>query len=230
MDIAGVSGHTVICGWDEHGEAVVREILCHDRFSRVVVITERERIPLIDPQIHVVQGDFTHQDALNRARISAARAAIILADRTGDRSPQDTDARSILAVLAIESMNPAVHTTAEVLNSDNVFHFRNAGVDEIVQSGAYTGNLLAHVTVNRGLGGIYEHLFTMEGNRFHLVPAPPSLVNQSFLEALNVMSQHHRALLIGLRRQQETLLTALDQHIQADDELIVLSKRAPKVS
>jgi voltage-gated potassium channel len=230
MDIAGISGHTVICGWDEHGEAVVREILCHDRFSRVVVITERERIPLIDPQIHVVQGDFTHQDALERARMSEARAAIILADRTGDRSLQDTDARSILAVLAIESMNPAVHTTAEVLNPDNAFHFRNAGVDEIVQSGAYTGNLLAHVTVNRGLGAIYEHLFTMEGHRFHLLPAPPSLVNQSFLEALNVMSQHHRALLIGLRRQQETLLNAQDQHIQAGDELIVLSDRAPKVS
>lgn len=228
MDIAGLKNHTVVCGWDDHGETIIRELLNHDVYMHVVVITEQERISISDSNVHVIQGDFTQREVLEQARVAFARAAIVLADRSNGRTRQDADARSILGVLAIESFNSDVYTTAEVLNPDNEFHFSNAGVDEIIVSGAYTGNLLAHSTINEGLGMVYNDLLTMEGNRLHMVPAPSSFMGKSFMEVLNLVNTKRNALLIGVYRDGETLLGAVVDAIETDDVLIVLSDKRPK--
>ncbi len=229
MDIAGLKNHTVICGWDDHGETIIHELLNNDVYGHIVVITELERISIAEANVHVIQGDFTQRDMLEQARVAFAKAAIVLADQTGGRSKQDADARTILGVLAIESFNSDVHTTAEVINSENQFHLENAGVDELIVTGAYTGNLLAHATINSGLGTVYNDLLTMEGNRLHMVPAPSAMEGMAFMDVLAKISKNFGALLIGIHREGETLLNPIQDVLEPSDVLILISDARPKL-
>ena len=112
-----LNDHIVICGWTPKTEVILKEY----RGSRatknlpIVVISEIEASRLdanIDrlANIFIIHDDFTKMSALERAGISTARICIVLADTTEGRSEQDADARTILAALTVEKMNPDVYT------------------------------------------------------------------------------------------------------------------------
>ena len=78
--------------------------------------------------VYFVNGDITSADDLRRAGIEEATAAVVC---PADPS-NESDMRSILAVMAIESIAPDVSTVVEVNNPAHVEHFRRAHADEIM--------------------------------------------------------------------------------------------------
>ena len=63
---------------------------------------------------------------------------------------EDMDSRTLLTVLAIETLAPSVYTCVEVIRSENLEHFANTHADEIVISAKLTGALLAHSAATPG--------------------------------------------------------------------------------
>ena len=55
-----------------------------------------------------MKGDFTRRETLDLAQIDTAASVIVLADTTMERAHQDIDARTVLASLAIEKINPNI--------------------------------------------------------------------------------------------------------------------------
>ena len=93
----------------------------------MVVLHESERSPA-GADVHFVRGDTTSAADLERAGIPDAAAAITCpSDGTNE-----ADMRSILTVLAIETMAPQVRTVVEVNNPKHVEHLRRAHADEIL--------------------------------------------------------------------------------------------------
>ena len=95
-----------------------------------------------------MRGDTTNSADLERAGIPDAAAAIICpSDATNE-----ADMRSILTVLAIETMAPKVRTVVEVNNPKHVEHVRRAHADEILVTSQLASRLLARTALYPGPG------------------------------------------------------------------------------
>ena len=89
--------------------------------TKIVVIHDSDKNPAGD-DVYFVNGDITTSADLVRAGIEDAMAAVVC---PADGS-NEADMKSILCVMAIESLAPQVRTVVEVNNPNHVEHFRAA--------------------------------------------------------------------------------------------------------
>src|SRR6185503_3686583 len=144
MDRFQLTDHLVICGWN----------------SSVPLIIDELQVAQDAPRVFFVGGDYTRPEVLDQARIQHARRAIIVADATKPRSDQDRDARTVLAALMIERMNPKIISCAELLNRQNEAHLRVVGIDEVITTSEAGGQHLAMAAMQPGLATVVSELLT----------------------------------------------------------------------
>lgn len=214
MLIDDLEGHIVVCGWNRGGPTLVHE-LCRDPRYRdraiVVIVGAEEEADLeIDydevdrERLYIVRKDYTRVQVLEEAGIRRAAKAILLADATGDRSDQDRDARTVLAALTIENLNEGIFTCVELLHQENAPPLRLAGVEEIVIATEYSGNIMAHASLNAGLVHLFDEILTSSyGNNFFKAQAPEAWEGRSFLEVFEETKRVHGAIVLGAERKDE---------------------------
>ena len=149
---AKLRDHLVVCGWNRSTEGMLEGLarMAGLGKARIVLVNE------MDPEefqecaarhrgmdLRFVRGDFTSETVLRRASVHAARTAVFVSDESGDNTLAKADERTILATLAIKSMNPDIVTSAELVNAENAGHLRRANVDDIIVDGEFNGLLLA---------------------------------------------------------------------------------------
>src|SRR6188474_207319 len=127
MGAAGFTDHIVVCGWNSTARDLIEELKGDEFATKVVLLHDAERNPAGDG-VYYVRGDITNTDDLERCGVADAHSAIVF---PSDRS-DEADMRSILAVMAIESIAPNVRTVVEANNPMHVDHFRRADADEIL--------------------------------------------------------------------------------------------------
>lgn len=123
--------HIIICNWNEHGNAIVEQLLAAEtkEYREVVIVADLEECPYDDVRVHFVRGNPTKNEVLVRAGIESADTAIILG---GEGDAQSTDALAILTALAVESLRPEIYTCVIIFNPENKRHLEHAKVDEII--------------------------------------------------------------------------------------------------
>jgi voltage-gated potassium channel len=206
MEIDEIKDHCVVCGWNRSAELILEELLHDDHYRNAVVITEREDLdshPFFQHHAHrafVLHGDFTRVDVLKEAGIERARAAILLADASKEaRSSQDRDARTVLAAMLIEKMNDTIFTTVQLLNRDNETSLRRAGVEEIIVTDEYVGNIIGSVVRNRGMTTMLDELLTSRyGHQFFKERLPKDLVGKPVAEVMTTLKVRHNATLLAV--------------------------------
>jgi len=203
-------GHVVICGWNTQGESVVRELLNahtgtpHD----IAILAETERRPLQIDEVEFVSGNPAQDRDLRRARVQDARSVIVLTDFT--RDPNEADAKALLIVLAVESLNSQVHTCVQILNSANRIHFEHANADEIICLDQLGGNLAVASALNQGTSYLVSELLTFNsGSEFYRCSdrLPAELVGKEFAKAVHVLAKRHM-LLLGIETDNSEELQA----------------------
>ncbi|MBI4870743.1 MAG: potassium channel protein [Candidatus Riflebacteria bacterium] len=207
VSIEDVRGQILICGWNRAGLRLVRELLA-DRSQPprpVVVVAElaeadaAEVARLSPERVYVVRGDYTRVSVLEQAGVRHASTAVLLADRTADRSDQDRDARTVLAALTIEKMAPRVFTTVELINPDNESHLRIAGVEEVFVKATVTASFLAAISLNPGLGKLARSLFAGGiGTAVHRVPVPEQWTGIELARVFRGIKAQANAAVLGL--------------------------------
>jgi len=209
--------HTVILGVNDKLKRVDNLLL--EMNQRVVIVTQDvDRVPQYPEHlVAMIEGDFVEVSILERARVREAKTAIILAD-THQRRMRDADARSVLAALAVEKMNPDINTVVEALSEDTTFHLENADVDDILQSGAITAEMLAFSSDHPGYA---EHLQVLlrfvHQNRVVTFETPQRLVGKTLYDTQTLLAGEQRILLAVTRDGEETLDP--DLVLNADDTL-----------
>ena len=225
--------HVVLCGWNSNAEEVIAGLLrsLPEKKIRLVLINElpEEKMEALkykyrDHNFKFLRGDFAQEEALERANITKARSAILLADTSGQHSLEKADEHTILGTLAIKSLAPEVKTCAELLNPENRQHLKRANVDEIVVRGEHLGNLLAAATASPGLPRVFSSLLSPEEeNKMWKVEIPSSYIGKTAGELAGYFRDNHQALLFALLRERkelalEKILTddysAIDQFIK----------------
>ncbi len=131
--IAGLSGHYIICGLGRVGANVAEELIAT---QRPFVVIERDALALDrwlerQPDTLHLHEDGADDDALRRAGV--ARAAGVFAV-TAD------DSQNLMVALSVKLLNPAARVVARLHDMRNTDKARRAGADEIV-SPDFTGGL-----------------------------------------------------------------------------------------
>jgi voltage-gated potassium channel len=189
MSKCGYEGHTVICGWNERGRFLLRELLAAGKQAALVA---RER-PLSLPAdgVFFVAGSPADEEALQRAGIMNASAAVILANHAGAVESSDVDARTILTALAVEAANPEVYSVIELNNPENERHARLAKVDDVI----YCDNLIAEITatcaVHAGISVFIRDILCSsdDGHRFAAFDVPESFKGQALREYFSTLRE-----------------------------------------
>ena len=225
--------HIVICGWTPKTEVILREYRVNKSTKNVPIVViaenEQDRIsPEIErlPNVFIIQDDFTKLSALNRAGIADARICIVLADTSDGRSEQDADARTILASLSVEKVNPDVYTCAELFNRSYGTHLELGKVNEFVVSEEYGAYVIAQAGMHRGLINVLGELLTYRhGNEFFRTPIPKSWIGRPFNELLTELKENKNAILVAVHPQDSEMDVNPENHsFTAGDEVVVICK------
>ena len=233
MGEAKYRNHIVICGWSPKGQEILRELHSDEVVDKrpIVIVADLEQNPTDDDLVTFIRGSTSDHHTLERANLPGADTAIILADEShAGLGPDERDAMTLLTTLAVETLNPQVHTCVEVIRSENVHHFQRAKADEVVVSAELTGNLLATAAVTHGISHVVADLTGhAEGNEFYSVDAPSSLAGGSFATAMERLKREGDAILIGVARNGHDydLNPPADRTIEAGDRLLVIAESDP---
>jgi voltage-gated potassium channel len=237
--LSDLSGHVVICGWDRMGTLILSELeTVPSLWMRgVVVIAETDdeiqNCPAVknSSRLFHVKEDFTKIEVLERVGVKKARAAVVLADKGDNLRDQDRDARTVLAALTLEKLNPDIFTCAELLEEQNATHLKIAGVEEIISRTSLTAGLFASTLVNQGISSVIGDLLShKEGACLRKFQIPEEFVGHEFLEVFDHFKRELNATILAVDWKTETgqferqLNPSHNRRMQNDDMLIAVTK------
>jgi len=246
-----VVDHIVICNWNEHGKRVVSELRHPEGKPNtdIVIVTKKlldekglQRLPAFH-RVYCINEDPIRHGTLKSARVSLADTIIVLSD---DESP-DPDAKSAMIILALlsECKKRRPHIIAEVVNSDNSQHLKDAGADETICTTEIGVGILAHCAVNKQLSVVYKDLLTysFEGNEIYIIPResyPATFLGKTFAECGQILyakrDRTNPVILLGIRRKDQVIMNPRkgsvgiedgELRIEPEDALIVMAFSAP---
>ena len=221
MGAAGYTDHIVVCGWNETARDLIEELKGDEFETKVVLLHEAERNPAGDG-VYFVRGDITSTDDLERCGIREASAAIVF---PADRS-NESDMRSILAVMAIEAIAPQVRTVVEANNPMHVDHFRRADADEILVTSKLASHLLARSALYPGLSELVTDIVSGgEGSELYRVGLPDEYAGLSVDDLSAKLRGEHRATLLAVTRDGRSMTNPpADFRLQAGDDAVVVAE------
>lgn len=235
MSLEELEEHILVCGYNSGVEMIIVEFQNHRHFKdrEIVIITEREEAPSpsvpFPSRIRVIRDDFTRADVLKRCRVDSCSVAIIVSDTSNGRSRQDADARTVLAALTIEKMNPSVHTCAELSNSQSESHLRMGGVNEVIVTRSISGHLLAQAALySSNVHLLQELLKPTEGYTFKPVSSRCEYVGKTFAEILPLHHSQVGTIPVAIEKADGSLVINPKEHVlQEGERLICISPHQP---
>ncbi|MEB3278482.1 MAG: ion transporter [Lyngbya sp.] len=233
MELDQLSNHTIICGWNRKAEIIVREYKAAGKAKDtpivVIAFVDDDRTiidPALRPIVRFLDDDFTKVTVLEKAGIRRANTCIILSDKSHGRSEQDADARTILAALTAEKLNPNVYTCAELINREYASHLALGNVNAYVVSQEHSAFLLAQVALNHGLMEVFGELLSYQGgNHFYRIPLKSEWVGRTFLDLFIHLKQVHNAILIAVDQSDGGYCVNPNHYtFQQDDQIILIAQ------
>jgi voltage-gated potassium channel len=221
LGASGYRDHVIVCGWNPTARDLIEELRTDAYHVKVVVLAEMDKNPAGEG-VYFVRGDSTNVEALERAGISDAAAALVFPREPSD----DADMHSILTVMAIESIAPGVRTVAEVNNPRHVDHFRRAQVDEILVTSRLASRLLARSALFPGLSELVTDIVSGgTGSELYRIALPADFVGLSIDEASARLRADHRATLLSVNRGGQAFVNPpTDFTLQHGDDVIVVAE------
>lgn len=224
-----LEGHVLVCGWNSGSAATVARLQRHPDFCEkaFVLIAEREeftgirQLPLPD-QVVCLREDFTRAEVLRKANVAQAAVALLFCDNSRG-SRQDADARTVLAALTIDKLNPKVHTCAELSNSGNEHHLNMAHVREIVVTQDLSGHLLAQAALNSSNARLFHQL--LKADNIQVVAVDAGLDGKSFAECVCELATARGLLALAVQDEAGDLhINPCGRRVVAGEQLLCLSR------
>jgi voltage-gated potassium channel len=220
MGASGYRDHIIVCGWNATARELIQELAGDEYTTKIVVIADTDKNPAGEG-VYFVSGDITTAHDLKRAGIEDAQAAVVC---PVDGS-NEADMKSILCVMAIESLAPHVRTVVEVNNPNHVEHFQRADADEILVSSQLVSRLMARSSLYPGLAGLVTDIVSGgEGSELYRVQLPDAYVGLTVDELSAKLRGEHRATLLSISRGGQSYVNPpQDFRLSNGDDLIVVA-------
>jgi voltage-gated potassium channel len=221
MGASGYRDHIIVCGWNATARELVQELATDEYTTRIVVVHDSDKNPAGDG-VYFVNGDITRAADLERAGVQDAMAAVIC---PADGS-NEADMRSILCVMAVESLAPHVRTVVEVNNPAHVEHFQRAEADEILVSSQLVSRLMARSSLYPGLAGLVTDIVSGgDGSELYRVELPDHYVGLSVDQLSARLRAEHRATLLSVSRDGQPYVNPPEEfRLARGDDLVVVAE------
>src|SRR4051794_32489273 len=221
MGASGYRDHIVVCGWNSTARELFQEFSTDEYTAKIVVVHNSDKNPAGEG-VYFVNGDITLAHDLKRAGIEDALAAVVC---PMDGS-NEADMKSILCVMAIESLAPQVRTVVEVNNPAHVEHFQRAEADEILVSSQLVSRLMARTSLYPGLAGLVTDIVSGgEGSELYRVSLPDEYVGLSVDQLSAKLRLEHRATLLSVSRSGQSYVNPPeDFRLSNGDDLVVVAE------
>jgi voltage-gated potassium channel len=238
VDWDDLHDHIIICGWNRKAELIVAECRAAGKLETmpIVCIAETEgQPPFADPSlrpfVQFIHEDFTKVEALEKAGVRRASRCIILSDLGKGRRERDADARTILAALTIEKLNPAIYTCAEINRREYISHLEMGNVNDYVVGGEHSAFLLAQAALNPGVMSVFTELLSYNlGNRFHRCKVGAKWKGKRFFDLLVHLKEKHDAILIAVEKSGgKVLLNPKDYEFDGSEDLVMIASREVRI-
>ena len=232
MDWEDLEGHLIVCGWNRKAEIIVREYDAArkgDPMPVVVIARFDGQQPKIADDMRkrvlFLDDDFTKISALEKANVAKASTCVVLSDTARGRSERDADARTILAALTVEKLNPKVYTCAELNRREYAQHLSLGAVDDFVVGGEHSAFLLAQAALNRGTLNVFNELLSYEyGHKFCRIDVPAEYVGKTFVDAFVDMKQKKNVTLIAVMDEGgKSHINPKDRPLGKSESLVVIA-------
>lgn len=168
MNMCKFDGHVLICGWNQRGPYLIKEILSSGQQAALIAKARPDELP---DEVFFVQGNPSEQEFLKKGGIQKAKRAIIL----GDPDFGDDDSHSILTALAVENLAPDIYTVMELHNPENEHYARYARVDDILYSDSLIAGITSMCTHNEGISAFIRDVLSTadDGHSFATIDVEP---------------------------------------------------------
>src|SRR3954452_7647627 len=221
MGASGYRDHIIVCACTSTARALIQELSTDEYTPTIVVIHDVDKNPAGEG-VYFVSGDITTAHDLRRAGIEDAMAAVVC---PADGS-NEADMKSILCVMAIESLAPQVRTVVEVNNPNHVEHFQRAEADEILVSSQLVSRLMARSSLYPGLASLVTDIVSGgDGSELYRVSLPDEYVGLSVDELSAKLRSEHRATLLSVSRGGQAYVNPPENfRLSNGDDLIVVAE------
>lgn len=135
--IAELSGHVIVCGWGQVGQAIGAYVARTG--ADVVVIDRTERLVAESDDQFFVVGDATQDDVLHQAGIE--RAATLI-------SALDHDADNLFVTVSARSLQPSLLIVSRALERSTEQKLLRAGADRVVNPHEIGGSRMAALALH----------------------------------------------------------------------------------
>lgn len=227
--------HIVVCGYHEGSIMLLdtlRSEIDMDR-TKIVLFADLDRPPEVPPEFHWVRGDPTKESGLEKVRVTHALAVVVAGRR--NIAPQHADATTILTLFTLRSyirrtatekrLRP-VYLLAEILDSENVEHARDAGADEVIETRRVAFSMLAHAVTYHGTADTLSRMIIQGANNLYVGRIPQALAGVGTYQALmrGLGLREKSGLAIGVRHHGvETINPPPDMLVDEHTQLLYLA-------
>lgn len=208
--VEDMQGHFLLCGWRPGFEDILENVLISNpeiTTDMIVMINEAaEQMVQLRSQkkykdLNYVSGDFTDEATLSRAHIETAGRALVISDKSKKYSDMEIDARTVLAVLTMESINRGLYVAAELVSDKFEKHLKMAHCDEIILTQEYERNLLASASSGMGYSNVIRALISDDADSGLMIcEIPDELIGKEYKDLKNhfVKNRKQNEILVGL--------------------------------
>lgn len=195
------NGHTIIIGWNERSRELITKLEKSDAAKDIVLIDETLKSnPVPSRYVHFIQGKPHMDETILKSNIDDAEKVLITADRGNDELQADMN--SILTLLTIKGLCPAVKCIVEILTAEQVSNAQRAGADEVIQSNKLTSVFMVNSLHSNGDGLLSDFVHLLQENRLSLKAVEEQMAGIPYEKAVFEKEE----LVIGLKRGEELLL------------------------
>lgn len=158
--IEKLSGHVIICGFGRNGKQAAHVLKKHN--TRFVVIEEKKEV--IDTITHrysdlVLHGDATHDDVLESAGISRAKAII---------TTLPIDADNLFIVLSAKTLNPKLSIISRASEDNSDKKLKLAGADNVIMPDKIGGAHMASLVMKPDVMEFVDFITGQGGDNIRL--------------------------------------------------------------
>lgn len=200
--------HTIICGWNQFVQPLLKIVDADTSVSPVVIVINETSEDIVGRAIHTfkrldvmhIKDNYTREEVLKKAFMQRAATVIFVPDSSGLLPTESPDEqKTILAVLTAKGLAPEVNVVAHITDPENVSHLQRAAANEIVVTDAYTANLLANHVINPGMPQFVNNIFdpTSENGRIKALELPQEMIGESHRKVFAYYKLSHNQLLLG---------------------------------
>ena len=230
MGDCDLEDHIILCGWNDRTKEILKDLRADSRSAArpIALVADVETNPAgDDDRLCFVRGSETEDD-LKRAGIKKAKTIVLVGDRSQDYRARD--AKAVLAVLTVKSLNPSAYVIVELAGEENVPHCRHAKADEIIVGADLCSRVISTATLDHGISKVLHELLSAQvGHDLMTHPVPEGYGGRSFIDVFSDLKRKQGKIALAIKRQgTEHIVTNpdADARVAADDRLVVISARA----